>query len=154
MPQIEAEQAQIERDYQVVRTSYDSMLARRESANLGLKLDQSAQLTEFRVVEPPRVAPTAVFPTQLHLAALAVLVSVLLGLAAAAGVERLMPTLVEPSQLRRISGRPVLGAISVLTTGPQRVVAEAQDRRFSFSLGAFVLLQLLWIGWIAVQPLT
>jgi hypothetical protein len=95
-----------------------------------------------------------VFPTQLHLAALAVLVSVLLGLAAAAGVERLMPTLVEPSQLRRISGRPVLGAISVLTTGPQRVVAEAQDRRFSFSLGAFVLLQLLWIGWIAVQPLT
>ena len=70
-PQIEAEFSQLNRDYDVIRKNYEQLVSRRESASLGVKIDQSSPLTEFRIIDPPRAAPAAVFPNRLSLAALA-----------------------------------------------------------------------------------
>jgi polysaccharide chain length determinant protein (PEP-CTERM system associated) len=152
VPQVEAEHAQLNRDYDIIRKAYDAMVARRESAALGMKLDASSQLAEFRVVEPPRVSPSAVFPARLHWALLAVLASLFLGGLVAVGKEMMSPTVEEMATLRQLSGRPVLGAVSELSTPMAQQVHHHQLLKFASVFGLAMLTQLSWVGWIALKP--
>lgn len=143
-PQAEAELVQLNRDYEIIRKNYDLMVARRESAALGVKLDESSQLAEFKVIEPPRVLPTPVFPSQSHLAGIAVLVALLAGILAAIGAEMIWPTFDDKEALRLATGRPVLGALSTLTTASGLARQRSGNVRFALVLGAVVLAQLAW----------
>jgi len=153
LPQVEAELVQLNRDYDIIRKNYDLMVARRESASLGEKLDESSQLAEFRLVEPPRVSPTPAFPSRLHLAILAVLLSVLGGVAAAMGADLIWPTFDQKSALAQATGRPVLGTLSMLVT-PERARARRRSLlRFSSAFAAVMSLQVAWLAWLAVGAL-
>ncbi len=156
VPQVEAEHAQLNRDYDIVRKAYDAMVARRESAALGVKLDASAQLAEFRVVEPPRVSSAPAFPARLHLAALALVAALALGLAATVAAEMVSPTFEEASALQLVSGRPVIGVVSVLpeapTLGTWPRPWRARELKFASAFGLALALQAMWLGWIALKP--
>jgi polysaccharide chain length determinant protein (PEP-CTERM system associated) len=153
LPQVEAELAQLNRDYDVIRKNYDLMVARRESASLGEKLDESSQLAEFRVVEPPRVSPTPAFPSRLHLAILAMLLSVVAGVAAAVVADLIWPTFDQKAALAEATGRPVLGTVSMLVT-PERARARRRSMlRFSSAFAFVMSLQVAWLAWIAVGTL-
>ena len=152
MPQVEAELVQLNRDYDIIRKNYDAMVARRESASLGMKLDESSQLAEFRVVEPPRVSPSPVFPSQLHLALLAVLASLGGGIAAAMIADLMRPTFEDAASLRQFSGRPVLGTLSTLVTLRGKRQQQMSLLRFSSAFGILMTLQAVWIIWIALKP--
>ncbi len=152
VPQVEAELAQLNRDYDVIRKNYELMVSRRESASLGVKLDESAQLAEFRLVEPPHVSPSPVFPGRLHLAAIAVVVSLVAGFAVAVIVDLTWPTIDDAASLRAFSGRPVLGTVSMLVT-PQGKHRRRMDAwRFNAAFCLLLTLQVLWVAWIALQP--
>jgi len=152
LPQVEAEYAQLNRDHDALRVSYESMVARRESAALGVKLDETSQLAEFRVVEPPRVSPAPVFPSRLHLAAIALVLSIAAGLGAAMLVDAMSPTLVEAEDLRRLTGRPVLGAMAVLSTADNRLARRRSGLTFAAAATAMLALQSLWMAWVAFKP--
>src|SRR5262249_21343894 len=72
VPQVEAEFAQLNRDYDIQKRTYESLLARKQSATLGEGV-QDAGGTQFRVIDPPRVLPNPVPPTRLMLLTLAIL---------------------------------------------------------------------------------
>lgn len=153
VPQVEAELVQLNRDYDVIRKNYDLMVARRESASLGERLDESSQLAEFRVVEPPRVSPTPAFPSRLHLGILAVLLSVVAGVAATVVADLIRPTFSERSALAESIGRPVLGTVSMLIT-PARARARRRSMlRFSSAFALVMSLQVGWLAWIAAGSL-
>jgi polysaccharide chain length determinant protein (PEP-CTERM system associated) len=153
LPQVEAELVQLNRDYDIIRKNYDLMVARRESASLGEKLDESSQLAEFRVVEPPRVSPTAAFPSRLHLAILAVVLSVVGGVAVAFVADLIWPTFDQKSALSEATGRPVLGVVSMLVT-PERARARRRSLlRFSSAFAFVMSLQVAWLAWIAIGAL-
>ena len=152
LPQVEAEYAQLNRDHDALRVSYESMVTRRETAALGVKLDESSQLAEFRVVEPPRVSPAPVFPSRLHLAAIALVLSIAAGLGAAMLVDALSPTLVEAEDLRRLTGRPVLGAMTVLSTADSQLTQRRSGLSFAAAATAMFALQSLWMAWVAFKP--
>jgi polysaccharide chain length determinant protein (PEP-CTERM system associated) len=151
VPQVEAELAQLNRDYDIIRKNYEQLVARRESASLGLKLDESSQLAEFKVVEPPRVAPVPVFPNHTHLALLSVALMLVGALGAAQLAESLKPTLDGALDLQKMTGRPVLGTVAVAhNLASQR--AEAQElRRVVAASGALLLVTLIWLGWITTR---
>ena len=69
MPRLETEMAQLSREQEMARKNYEQMLARSESASLGAKADVSAELAEFRIVEPTTVSRWPAFPGPLHGAA-------------------------------------------------------------------------------------
>jgi len=92
VPEAEAELAQLNRDYDVIRKNYEQLVSRREAASLGVKMDQSAQLADFRVIEPPRVAPKPVFPDRMALAVAAMLASIAIGIGVAYALSLLYPT--------------------------------------------------------------
>jgi polysaccharide chain length determinant protein (PEP-CTERM system associated) len=153
LPQVEAELAQLNRDYDIIRKNYDLMVARRESASLGVKLDESAQLAEFRVIEPPRVSPSPIFPSRLHLALIAVVASMALGLAAALASEFMSPTIDEATSLQLFSGRPVLGTVSKLVTPQGRRAQRMSLLLFAAAVAALMALQALWVASMAAKVL-
>lgn len=151
VPQAEAELAQMTRDYDIIRKNYDQMVARRESASLGVKLDESSQLAEFRVVEPPRVSPSPVFPGRLHLSLLAVIASLALGVAATVLADQVWPTFDDAAALRLLSGRPVVGTVSMLVTPQGQQAQRVGALRFGVALALLMALQAMWLVWIAMN---
>ena len=155
VPQVESELAQLNRDYDVIRKNYDLLVARRESASLGLKLDESSQLADFRVVEPPRVSPTPVFPGRAVLGVAAVLGSLVVGVIVALGIEQIRPTFEDAKSLREISGRPVLGAIAIsLSAGAASAGSRFEAARFAGAILLLIALQIAWLSWMTMRPLT
>jgi polysaccharide chain length determinant protein (PEP-CTERM system associated) len=151
-PVVEAELAQLNRDYDVIRKNYDQMVARRESALLGAKLDESTQLAEFRVIEPPRVSPNPVRPARWHLALAAIILSLAAGTAAAAMAEGLRPTFDEARALREFSGRPVVGTVSMRLSPSAARQRQASSLVFTAAVGVLLLLQIAWVAWMALHP--
>jgi uncharacterized protein involved in exopolysaccharide biosynthesis len=150
-PEIEAELAQLNRDYDVIRRNYEQLVARRESASLGLKLDQSNQMADFRVVEPPRVSPTPVFPGRLMLALFGVLASLLAGVAAALLKDKLQPAFNDTESLRAAIGRPVVGTVRQVPVPGAAQARRADMGRLALAIGSLLVLQAGWLGWMALH---
>jgi polysaccharide chain length determinant protein (PEP-CTERM system associated) len=150
-PQTEAELSQLNRDYDIIRKNYEQLVARRESASLGVKIDQSSPLAEFRLIEPPRTEPKPVFPNRLSLALLGVLGAIAAGLAAALLKSRLAPVVSSSKALRELSGRPVLGTVSLLLDEPARQRQRASLMGLLGAIAGLMLMQAAWVGWIAVH---
>jgi polysaccharide chain length determinant protein (PEP-CTERM system associated) len=113
VPQVEAEFAQLNRDYDVQKKTYETLLARRESATMGKDV-QDTGTTQFRVIDPPRVSPEPVFPNRLALLGIACALSIVIGLLAAFAASQIMPTFHDARVLRDISKRPILGMVSMI----------------------------------------
>jgi polysaccharide chain length determinant protein (PEP-CTERM system associated) len=149
-PQIEAEMAQLNRDYDILRKNYEQLVARRESASMAEGVDSSAGMAEFRIIDPPRVAPKAVFPNRLALVPLVLVLAIGAGLAVALALSQILPTFHDPKQLRSVTQRAVLGTISLQSTLPvirQRRIANAA---FAGGLASLVVLYGSWIAWASL----
>jgi polysaccharide chain length determinant protein (PEP-CTERM system associated) len=125
VPQVEVEFAQLNRDYDVQKKTYESLLARRESATMGIGMQDSGG-AQFRVIDPPRVSPTPVAPNRLSLLGAAFLVSIGFGFLASFVASQVAPTFHDSNALREVSNRPVLGPVSML---PSPAFTQARRRR-------------------------
>lgn len=145
MPEVEAELAQLNRDYDVVRKNYEQLVSRRESASLGEKIDLTTKVAEFRVVEPPRVSPTPAKPSRILVAQLGVLAAIAAGFGAAFALTQVFPTVQDTRQLREIGGRPVLGSASLVVSPEQAGAVRRSNRLFYGATGLFLLVNVAWI---------
>lgn len=112
IPELEAEFTALNRDYDVNKSKYEALLARREAAELSRRADASEQSVQFNIIEPPRVPLSPSGPNK-GLFYSAVLV---MGIAAGIGMAFLRslisPVLSRASQLQAISDFPVFGVVS------------------------------------------
>ena len=113
VPQVEAEFSQINRDYDIQKKTYETLLARRQSAAIGEGV-QDAGGTQFRVVDPPRVAPQPVAPTRMSLLGMALAAALAAGLLASFAANELMPIFHDSRSLSAVSKRPILGMVTML----------------------------------------
>ena len=151
VPQVEAELAQLNRDYDILRKSHAQMVERREAASLGVKLDESSQLAEFRLIEPPRVSDSAVFPSRLHLGLITLFLAVAAGVGAAVAADVIRPTFDNAGALQLFSGRPVLGAVPLLGTPQSEQLARAGLVRLGVAVAALLAFQATWLAWLAFR---
>ncbi|MBV9724122.1 MAG: hypothetical protein JO299_03010 [Gammaproteobacteria bacterium] len=106
-PQVEAEFAQLNRDYDVNKAQYTALLSSFEKAKLGERAD-SAGSVNFQVVEPPTVSNRPVWPRRTILLAGILLAALAVGTIAANRLDRIRPLVGSASGLARATGVPVL----------------------------------------------
>jgi polysaccharide chain length determinant protein (PEP-CTERM system associated) len=112
IPQIEAEYTQLNRDYDINKKNYESLVVRRESATMSGEMDASSAGVDFRLIDPPRVSPQPVSPNRLLLLPLTLLLSVLAGFFVPFAASQIRPVFFDARALREATGLPLLGTIS------------------------------------------
>ncbi|MGY0196443.1 XrtA system polysaccharide chain length determinant [Leptothrix sp. BB-4] len=151
MPQAEAELAQLNRDYDIIRKNYEQLVSRREAASLGVKIDQTGSIADFRLIEPPRVMPQPVFPSRIQLAMAMMLLSLLAGIGTAWAMTIIKPTFSNERELREFTKRPVLGGLTRIIEGPALALARQERLRVAGVAGLFLLGHIGWITFVAIH---
>ena len=141
-PEIEAQLAQLNRDYEVNRENYQQLVQRRESAKLSGDLSSATDMLTFRVIDPPTAPPLPSGPNRLRLFSLVFVGALAAGLASAFLMSQLRPTFLSQASLREVTGLPILGSISMNWTEQQTV----RRKRRLHALGAAVLVLLAIYG--------
>ncbi len=153
VPEVEAEMAKLNRDYDVIRHNYDALVQRREQAAISEDVDANAQMAVFRVIDPPHVLRKPVFPGHIALAALAVLASLGAGVAVAFGLTQVFPRVESAADLRQLSGGlPLLGTISMLVDARRQRRERFGALAFGGGLGGLLFVSGVWIVWMALHP--
>lgn len=112
MPQVEAEYAQLTRDYDILKKNYDSLVQRRESASISEGMTAVSSVADFRLIDPPRASQTPVAPNRLVFLSLALAASLAVGFASSFAASQLRPTFFDVHTLRGITELPLLGVVS------------------------------------------
>lgn len=113
VPQVEAEYTQLNRDYEIQKKVYETLLSRKQSATIGEGV-QDVGGAQFRVIDPPRVLPEVVPPTRRQMLLLAFLATIAAGLAASFVASQLLATFHDARTLRDVTKRPILGMVTML----------------------------------------
>lgn len=147
-PRIEAEFTNLNRDYQVLKASYEGLLQRRESARIAEAADSTTEPVQFRVVAAPELPATAAGPNRVLFNSLVLV----LGLIAGAGFVFLLMQIEDrvaaPEDLFALGEIPVLGCVSSVVTPRRREADHEQMKKFFVASGALaaVFLAVVLIG--------
>ena len=155
-PQIEAEAAQLNRDYAIVKKNYEDLVARRQSAVMSGDLDMASGVVDFRLIDPPRVSPRPVSPNRMLLLLAALAVAVGAGLAVAFAATQLRPVFDDVHQLRAKTSLPLLGVVSMILSDDDKRRERANRLRFVLGTGslfASYLVALVTVSIIAARQL-
>jgi polysaccharide chain length determinant protein (PEP-CTERM system associated) len=120
IPELETEMAQLNRDYSVHKSNYDQLVSRRESANMAVEMSTQSGIADFRIIDPPTMPTKPSAPNRLLLLPLAALAGLVAGFALTFLVSQLRPAFSDARQLREITGLPVLGTVSMLSSSERR----------------------------------
>jgi polysaccharide chain length determinant protein (PEP-CTERM system associated) len=148
MPEIEAQLAQLNRDYQVNRENYQKLVERRESAKLSGDLSSATDMLTFRVIDPPTAPNTPSGPNRLRLFSLVFAGALVAGLAGAFLLSQVRPTFMSQPALREATGLPVLGSISMNWTAEQKV--RRKHRLYALAASVLVLFGVYGAGMAAI----
>ncbi|PHZ86059.1 XrtA system polysaccharide chain length determinant [Paremcibacter congregatus] len=139
IPEVEAEHARLNRDYEVIKRNYDQMLAKRESAKISSDLETNTDRVRFRVIDPPQEAREPASPNRLILV-IGVLVA---GLGAGVGVAFLLSqmhaTYSTEKNLREAFSFPVLGSISILPSAEELRLRKRKLIIFSIMMAGLLV---------------
>jgi len=136
-PEVEAEYARLNRDYDVTRAQHHALVERLERA----KLSQDAEATgivHFEVIEPPTASFAPIAPKRRLLIVAALALALGAGAGAAYCLNWLRPVFVSTRELKAVTGLPVLGAVCI--TQLQRYQLRARLGSLAFAGAALGLL--------------
>jgi polysaccharide chain length determinant protein (PEP-CTERM system associated) len=151
IPQIEAEFTQLTRDYEVTKKNYQSMLARRESAQISGDMEANTSVIEFRVIDPPQVPSVPSAPNRPLLMSMVLLAALAAGAGFAFLLSQLRPTMGDERRLREVSGLPVFGTVVMAWTEAQ--IAKRKRGLIAF-LFSFVSLLSAYAAIMAMLTVT
>lgn len=149
VPEVEEEYTQLNRDYEVQKRTYESLLSRREAGEMGIEV-QDVGGAQFRVIDPPWVSMQPVAPNRPALLGLALLGSLGAGLFVSFLASQLMPIFHDAQTLRDVTKRPLLGMVSML---PGEALRRLRRRRTFLFAGGVSGLVAAFAGAFAVALL-
>lgn len=129
-PAIEAEMAALNRDYGTIKTQYESLLARRESARLSRAMESSSDSLQFRTVDPPQIPAKPSGPPRLIYLFMVLALSFGAGGGAAFVRSQLSDTFSIPANLSNAFQYPVIGTVSLVTDIAERARGFWRDLPF------------------------
>jgi polysaccharide chain length determinant protein (PEP-CTERM system associated) len=158
IPAVEVELARLTRDYDVLRTKYGELVARREQAKLAHDSEVGTDQVEYQIVESARVPVAADGPSRGVLISLVLFVAICSGATLAFVLVHVNECFADPTQLRRAFNLPVLGTVSAVRSRGQRTLRVAELSSFAGACALLVvtygavLLTETHIGWSNIMP--
>lgn len=144
-PQLEAELAQLNRDYEIHRKNYSDLVQRRESALMSGELESTSNVAEFRVIDPPRVSPKPVAPNRILLLPLALLAALGVGTAVAFLMSQMRPVFFDGASLQQATELPLLGVIELVPSAELRKKEVRSLKRFLGALAGLLCIYVVGI---------
>ena len=120
IPKVESELKNLNRDYEVIKQNYNSLLQRREATTLAEQVQQSADAFKFQVIDPPRVPLAPIGPKRPLFLAMALLAGVAGGIGLALFLALTKPTIDDRHTLAQVTNLPVFGSVSMVWTRRQK----------------------------------
>jgi polysaccharide chain length determinant protein (PEP-CTERM system associated) len=145
-PQLEAELAQLNRDYELDKRNYEQLVSRRDSAELSGDLDTAGSMADFRLIDPPRSSSKPVAPNRLMLLPLGLVLALASGLFVAFAASQIRPVFFDSKTLRDATDLPVLGTVSLIPNEARRQKERSSLRRFFAATAGLVVAYGLGIG--------
>jgi len=136
-PQVEAEFAQLNRDYDVNKAEYTALLGNLQKARLGERADNAGSV-RFEIVQPPTAGLRPVWPVRPLMLAEVLLAALGAGAAHAYALHFLRPVVTSASSIAQATGVPVIGIVSVAF--PERARRAIRRDLLSISLAGSCLL--------------
>ncbi len=150
-PEREAEAAQLNRDYGIIRKNFEDLVTRRQTAEMSGELEVASGVADFRLIDPPRVSPKPVSPNRVWLTAGALASALISGLLVALALSQLRPVFSDASDLRAKTSLPVLGVVSLLLGEQDMRRNRADQIRFMAGFGSFLGLFAIGLAWLYYQ---
>jgi len=120
IPEVEADLAKLNRDYEVNKDKYNSLLSRRESANISTDAESDSNQVTFKIIEAPKVPTLPLGPNRPLLFAAVYIISLAVGIVLAWLLSQIKPTVLTERDLRDKFGVPTLGSVSVVMSTAQK----------------------------------
>jgi polysaccharide biosynthesis transport protein len=137
-PGVSAEYGRISRDYDVLKAQYDKLMMDREEIRLRGQVGQQTDAVQFLVTDKPEVAKVPAAPNRPLLLALVLFFGLGAGAATAFALGHLQTAYPTAAKLERASGLPVIGSISQMLTGEQRIERARKLKLFYGGTGGLV----------------
>ncbi len=140
-PGLQAEYQNLNRDYDVLRRSFEELLARREAMRIASAAEADADKIKIQIVDPPQVPQNPVAPKRLLIVSGILAAGLGMGLALALLLAQFDQSFHTVDELRDL-GLPVAGSISLIVVSSRRsqVIAVV-----SFAV-ALMLLGAIYVG--------
>jgi polysaccharide chain length determinant protein (PEP-CTERM system associated) len=136
-PEVEAQYAQLARDYTVNKDKYQALLENYEKTRLGQRANDAGSV-RFTMVQPPSVGEDPVSPDRPLLLVGVLLAAIAAGLGAAYGLNLVQPVASSAAALAALTGSTVLGVVGNAFPARTARVARRDVRRVYFAAACLV----------------
>jgi uncharacterized protein involved in exopolysaccharide biosynthesis len=139
LPVREQELATVNRDYEISKANYQSLLDKKLAAQMATEMERNQKSERFRVLDPARVPERPISPNRPLFGALSGLVALVLGVGLGLGVELRRGTVLGEWEMP--GDVPVLGRVPII---PEDATSDSRDgRRRKLRLAAALSVLLL-----------
>lgn len=149
MPEVEAQLARLNRDYEVNKTQHTALLKRLESARLSEEAEFRNEEIKFRIIEPPVVPLKPTGPNRYLFSTVVLLAGFGIGGAFAFLLNRINPVFNSTNDLREELQIPVLGSVSSYLSKDAKKELRQSTRRFSYAVIGLIA---LYISTLVLWP--
>jgi len=144
-PQVEAEFAQLNRDYDVNKAQYTALLADLQKARLGERADTAGSV-RFEIVQPPTADVRPVWPLRLPMLAAILVAALAAGAAVAYGLHYLQPVVASAGALAQFSRVPILGLVSSAFPEREQQALRRDVLRLSIAVACLIVAFVVVVG--------
>jgi polysaccharide chain length determinant protein (PEP-CTERM system associated) len=137
-PEVASQQAELSRNYDVLKSGYDKLLGDREAVKLRADAQATTGSVAVRVIQPPALPRVPAKPMRPLLLTGVLLLALGAGAGTAWARAKLTTSYSTPAALSAASGLPVLGAIGFVAGARQQAVRAKQLKWFAGTGGALV----------------
>jgi succinoglycan biosynthesis transport protein ExoP len=132
-PEMAAQQTELDRNYTVLKTQYDKMLADREDVKLRGQVQNQTDAVKFSVIDPPSAPRIPAAPNRPLLLTLVLVLALAGGAGTAFALGQLRKTYATAPRLASASGLPVLGSIGEVIPHAKKIERLRKMKLFAGS---------------------
>jgi polysaccharide chain length determinant protein (PEP-CTERM system associated) len=144
-PEVEAEFARLNRDYDVTRTQYQALVERLARAKISDQADATG-VVRFEIVDPPTGGAEPIAPDRVRLILTVLLGGLGAGLGVAYVLHQLRPVFTSTRQLTELTQLPVLGSVSMTWLERHKAAGRRAIWAYSTAAAALVLVALFTLA--------